>query len=149
MSEQFDEPLDACIPEAFVVTEPVVGARERPRVDAAVMDASANGALHKAGPLEGLDVLRRREAVRGELTGGLFAPGEALEHRPPGVVAEGAEDEVESMCTFNHIVEYGHGTMIVNPVVERMAGPPDMLALAARLEALGGRRATPGAAAKE
>jgi hypothetical protein len=60
MSEQLDEPLDARIPEAFVVPEPVVGALERPWVDAAVVDASAHGAFHKAGPLEGLYVLRRR-----------------------------------------------------------------------------------------
>src|ERR671916_1280994 len=107
MPEQLDEPLDARIPEAFVVTEPVLGALERPRVDAAVVDASTHGALHQASPLEGLDVLRRggkRHPVWcGELADRLLALREPLEHRPPGVVAEGAEDEVESPCTFNHI----------------------------------------------
>lgn len=111
MSEQLDEPLDARIPEAFVVTEPVVGALERPRVDAAVVDASAHGAFHKASPLEGLYVLRRRSERHpvwcGELADGLLALGQPLEHRPPSGVAEGTEDEVESLCTFNHIVEYG------------------------------------------
>jgi hypothetical protein len=111
MSEQLDEPLDARIPEALVVTEPVVGALERPGVDAAVVDASAHGAFHKASPFERLYVLRRRgerhPVWRGELADGLLALGEPLEHRPPGVVAKGTEDEVESVWTFNHIVEYG------------------------------------------
>ena len=34
---------------------------------------------------------------------------EPLEHRPPGVVAEGAEDEVESVLMLNHMVEYDTG----------------------------------------
>src|SRR5215216_1532789 len=110
MPEQLDEPLDACVPEAFVVAKPVVGALERAWIDATVVDASADGALHEAGPLESPDVLRgRRErdpVRRGELADRLLALGEPLEHRPSRVVAEGAEDEVESICTFNHTVEY-------------------------------------------
>lgn len=110
MSEQLDEPLDARIPQAFVVPEPVVGALERSRVDAAVVDASAHRPLYKASPLQGLDVLRcrgkRHPVWRRELANGLLASGEPLEHRPPGVVGEGTEDEVECACTFNHVVEY-------------------------------------------
>lgn len=110
MPEQLDQPLDARIPEAFVVAEPVVRTLEGPRVDAAVVDASANGAFHKTSPLEGLDVFRHRGERHsvwcGELADGLLALGEPPEHRPPGVVAEGAEDEVESLGMFNHMVEY-------------------------------------------
>ena len=123
MTEQLGEPLEARIPEAFVAAEPVIGALERARIDPAVMDASAYGAFHEAGPLEGLDVLRRRgqrhSVRRGELAYGLLAFGQPLEHGAPGVVAERTEDEVESQLSmFNHMVEYtGHG-MIVNPFVE-------------------------------
>ena len=110
MAQQLGEPLDARIPEAFVVTQPVVGALERPWVDAAVVDASAYGAFHEARPLEGLYVLRRRgkrhPVWRGELADGVLALGESLEHRPPCMVTEGTEDEVESVYTFNHVVEY-------------------------------------------
>jgi hypothetical protein len=122
MSEQFDEPLDARVPEAFVVPEPIVGALERPRVDAAIVDASAHGTFHKTSPLEGLDVLRRcgeRHLVRRrELADGLLAFREPLEHGPARVVTEGAEDEVESVRTFNHIIEYSRAPTIVNPSVE-------------------------------
>ena len=110
MPEQLDEPFDARIPETFVRAEPVVGAFERPRVDAAVVHAPAHGALHQARPLEGLDVFRRRgerHPVRcGEVAHRLFTLGEPLEHRSPGVVGEGAKDDIESGLTFNHIVEH-------------------------------------------
>ena len=65
----------------------------------------------RPGPLEGLDVLRRRgqrhPVRRGELAYGLLALGQPLEHGAPGVVAERTEDEVESQLSmFNHMVEY-------------------------------------------
>jgi hypothetical protein len=110
MPQQLDEALDTRVPEALVIPEPMVGALERPRIDAAVMDAPTDGTFHEARALEGLNVLRRRgkgHAVRrGELAHGLLALGESLEHGPPCVVAEGTKDEVESIGTFNHIVEY-------------------------------------------
>src|SRR5689334_19244220 len=111
MAKQLDEPLDARVPEAFVTAEPVVGASEWPRVDAAVVDTTADGAFHESCPLEGLDVLRcrsKRHLVRrGELADCLLALGEPLEHRAPGVVAKRAEDEIESGGRlFNHRVEY-------------------------------------------
>ena len=57
MAEQLDEPLDARIPETFVIAEPIVGPLEWTRVYSAVVDASAHRPLHEAGSLEGLDVL--------------------------------------------------------------------------------------------
>ena len=47
MAEQLDESFDPRVPEAFVAAEPAVGALERSRVDAAVVDAPANGAVHE------------------------------------------------------------------------------------------------------
>ena len=114
MAQQLDEPLDTRVPESFVVTQPLVGALERARVDAAVVDAPAHGTFHESGPLEGLDVLRRRRerhpVWRRQLADGLLAPGEPAEHRAPGMVAQGAEDDIEAclmMCLmmFNHMVE--------------------------------------------
>src|SRR5215210_5588859 len=122
MPEQLDQPVDARIPEAFVVPEPVVGPLQRPRVAPAVVDASPHRPFHQAGPLEGLDVLRRRcqrHPVRcGELANRLLPLGESGEHGPAGVVAEGTEDEVEVAGMLNHMVEYATGTGIVNLAVE-------------------------------
>lgn len=111
MAQQLDEPLDPRIPETFVAAEPVVGARQRPRVDAAVVNAPAYGALHEAGTFKRLDMLRRRGqrhlVWRRELADGLLAAGEALEHRTPSVVAERAKHEVEPrLIMFNHVVEH-------------------------------------------
>ena len=96
MTQQLDEPLDACIPESFVAAQPIVGPLERARVDAAVVDAAANRALHETGPLERLDVLGRRgerHAIRRRrLADRLFALGQPFEHGAPRVVAEGAKD---------------------------------------------------------
>jgi hypothetical protein len=123
MAKQLDESLDTRIPEALIAAEPIVGALERPRIDAAVVDASADGAFHEPGPLEGLDVLGCRgegHPVRcRELANGLFTFGEPLEHRAPGVVAESAEDEVElHLLLFNHTVEHIQMPWIVNRFVE-------------------------------
>jgi len=124
MAQQLDEPLDSRIPEAFVGAKPVVGALERPRVDAAVVDSPTHGAFHESCPLEGLDVLRcrgERHLIRcRELTNGLLAFGEALEHRAASMVAERAEDEVESrlLIMFNHMVEHIGERQIVNRFVE-------------------------------
>jgi hypothetical protein len=111
MPEQLDQPVYARIPETFVVTEPVVGPLERPRVDAAIMDASPHRPFHQAGPLEGLDVLRRRSQRHpvgcGELADRLLPLGEPGEHGSAGVIAEGTEDEVEIAGMLNHMVEYG------------------------------------------
>ena len=100
MAEQLGEPLDACIPEALVAAEPVIGTRKRARIDAAVVNAPADGAFHEAGFLESLDVLRgcreRHVVWGGELADGLLAFGQALEHGAAGAVAEGSEDEVET-----------------------------------------------------
>jgi len=100
MTQQLDEPLDARIPESFVVAKPVVRALERPWVDAAIVNASAHGALHKAGSLERLNVLRRRSKRHPvwcrELAYGVLTSGEPLEHRPSRVVTESAEDKIEA-----------------------------------------------------
>src|ERR1041385_6790681 len=122
MAQQCGEPLDAGVPEAVVTAEPIVGALERPRIDAAVVDASTHCAFHKAGPLERLDVLRggrERHAVRcGELGNGLLTSGEPAQHGAPGRVAKGSKDEVESVLLINHVVEYIFGSRFVNPLVE-------------------------------
>jgi hypothetical protein len=110
MAQQLDETLDSRIPKTFVATKPVVGALERPWVDAAEVDASAHRTFHQPCPLESLYVLgrrRKRHAIwRSELADGELASGESLEHCPPRVITEGAEDEIEACCTFNHIIEY-------------------------------------------
>ncbi len=59
MAEELDESLDSCVPEPLVAAEPAVRALEWSRVDAAVVNAPANSALHEAGTLQGLDVLGR------------------------------------------------------------------------------------------
>ncbi len=122
MAQQLGEPLDTRIPKSFVGTKPVVGAREGPRIDAAVVHASAHGPLHQPGALQGLDVFRRsREGHvmgRGQLADRVLTLGQALEHGAAGVVAEGAEDEVEALLVFNHMVEYRAAPLIVNYLVE-------------------------------
>src|SRR5437868_5535309 len=98
MAQRLDEPLDAGVPQTFVVAEPAVGALQRPWVDATIVDASAHGAFHQSCPFEGLYVLRcrrKRHAIgRSELAHSVLAPGESLEHRPPRVVTKGAKDEI-------------------------------------------------------
>src|SRR5438105_3681334 len=126
MAEQLGEPPDARIPEAFVGAEPVVGALQRPRIDTAVVDASTHGAFHEAGPLQCLDVLRRRSERHPiwcrELADGPLPVAEPLEHGAPSRVAERPEDEVESpLSLFNHVVEYISRSAIVNPFVEYRA----------------------------
>jgi hypothetical protein len=123
MAEQLDEPLDSRIPEAFVPAEPTIRALERTGIDAAVVNSSAHGALHESRPLQGLDVLRRRGERHPvwcrELANSLLALGEPLEHGAPRVVAERAEDEVESrVLMFNHDVEYTNRPLNVNRMVE-------------------------------
>jgi len=123
MTEQLGEPLEARIPKAFVAAEPIVGALERPRVDPAVVNPSANGAFHEAGPFQGLDVLRgrgqRHPVGCRQLANRLLALGQPLEHGATRVVAERTEDEVEPYLNmFNHVVEYIGQRLIVNPFVE-------------------------------
>lgn len=123
MAQQLDEPLDTHIPEAFVAAEPIVRARERLRVYAAVVDAASHCASHETGTLEGPDVLRRRRERhlmrRRELADGLLAGGEPLEHRASCVVAERAEDQVEPcLMMFNHEVERTARLVFVNRWVE-------------------------------
>lgn len=100
MTQQLDEPLDARIPESFVAAKPVVGALERPWVDAAIVNASAHSALHKAGSFERLYVLRRsgkRHPVGCcELAYSVLPSGESLEHGTSRVITESAEDEIET-----------------------------------------------------
>lgn len=123
MAEQLDEPFDPRIPEALVAAEPVVGALERSRVDAAVVDAPAYGAFHEPGPIQRLDVLRgrgeRHPIWRRELANSVLALCKSLEHAAPGLVTECAEDEVEPrVIMFNHTVEDNVGRPIVNRAVE-------------------------------
>jgi hypothetical protein len=130
MAEQLDESLEPRIPEAFVGTKPVVGALERTRIDTAVVDASAHGAFHQAGPLQGLDVLRRcgkGHVVRcRQLADGQLPFGEPPKHGTPSVVAERTEHEVEArLSLFNHVVEYMGRLPIVNWFVEYHARRPE------------------------
>jgi len=123
VAEQLDEPLNPRIPEAFVAAQPVVGARERSRVDAAVVDAPADGAFHEPGSFQRLDVLRgrgeRHPIWRRELANSVLTLGKSLEHGPPGVVTKCAEDEVEPRAImFNHTVEDSGDRSIVNGLVE-------------------------------
>jgi hypothetical protein len=123
MAEQLDEPFDPRIPKAFVAAEPVVGVRERPRVDAAVVDTPAYGALYEPGSFQRLDVLRgrgeRHPIRRRKLADGVLTLGKSLEHGPPGPVTECAEDEVEPrVIMFNHMVEDSTGRSFVNRPVE-------------------------------
>src|SRR5256885_11664971 len=107
MAQQLDEPLDARVPKTFIVSEPLVGALEGPRVDAAVVVPPAHGALHEPRALEGLYVLRhcgeRHLKRRGELANGLLPVRESLEQRSARVVADGMKDEIEPVCMFNHM----------------------------------------------
>ena len=124
MAEQLDKPFNARIPEAFVAAEPVVGALERLRVDAAVVNAPADRALHEPGPLQRLDVLRgsseRHPIWLRELANGVLTPGKPPEHGAPGLVTECAEDEVKPRVTmFNHMVEHSDDRSIVNDGVAR------------------------------
>ena len=119
MAKQLDEPLDPRVPQAFVAAQPIVGARERSRVDAAVMNAPTDGAFHEPRPFQRLDVLgccgERHPIWRGKLTHGVLASGESLEHAAAGLVAECAEDEVEPRVSmFNHVVEDSDGCSFVN-----------------------------------
>jgi hypothetical protein len=123
MAEQLDEPLDSRIPEAFVAAQPVVGALERSRVDATVVDAPADGAFHEPGSFQHLDVLRgrgeRHPIWRRELADGVFTLGESLEHGPSSLVTECAENDVEArVIMFNHTVEDNGNRPIVNRPVE-------------------------------
>src|SRR5688572_28226175 len=123
MAEQLDEPFDPRIPEAFVAAEPIVGVRERPRADAAVVDAPADGARYEPGSFQRLDVLRgrgeRHPKRRRKLADGVLTLGKSLEHVPPGPVTERAEDEVEPrVIMVNHTVEYSTGRSFVNRSVE-------------------------------
>jgi len=123
MTEQLDEPLYPRIPEAFIAAQPVVGTRERSRVDAAVVDAPADGAFHEPGSFQRLDVLRgrgeRHPIRRRELAHGVLTLGQSLEHAPPGLVTERAEDKVEPrVIMFNHMVEDSGDRAIVNRPVE-------------------------------
>lgn len=123
MAEQLDEPFDPRIPEALVAPEPVVGALERLRVDAAVVDAPPNGAFYEPGPLQRLDVLRgrgeRHPIRRRELANGVLTFCQPLEHGAPGLVTECAENDVESpSMMFNHEVEDSCARSIVNCPVE-------------------------------
>jgi len=122
MAKQLGEPLDSRIPESFIAAKPVVGAREGPGVDSAVVNSPAHGALDQAGPLEGLDVLRRRgegHAVRRrKLAHGLLAFRESLQHPAPGVIGKCAENQIKSCPTmFNHMVEYIRHPPGVNSVL--------------------------------
>src|ERR1700694_5315084 len=123
VAEQLDEPFDPRIPEAFVAAQPVVGARQRSRVDAAIVDAPADGAFHEPGSFERLDVLRcrgeRHPIWRRELADGVLTLGKSLEHGPPGLVTECAVDEVEPrVIMFNHAVEDNIARSFVNRLVE-------------------------------
>jgi hypothetical protein len=123
VAEQLDEPLDPRIPEAFVAAQPVVGTRERSRVDAAIVDAPAHSAFHEPGSFQRLDVLRgrgeRHPIRRRELADGVLTLGKSLEHGPPGLVTERVEDEVEPrVIMFNHTVEDSGDRSIVNRPVE-------------------------------
>lgn len=122
MAQQFREPLDPCIPEPLIPAEPIVGALERPRIDAAVVDPATHGAFDEPGLLERLDVLRggreRHAMWCGELGNCLFTSGEPFQHRAPGGVAECPENAVEPVRLFNHTVEYICGNAFVNHLVE-------------------------------
>ena len=123
MAEQLGEPLETRIPEFLIAAEPVVGALERPRVDAAVVNAATDGALHQTRALERLDVLgggSERHPVWGSQLADRSLPfGEGLEHRPAGVVTERTENHVQlGFRLFNHGVEYMWYPPIVNRMVE-------------------------------
>lgn len=123
MAEQLGEPFDPRIPETFVVAQPLVSALERSRVNAAVMDATADSAFYQPGSLQRLDVLRgcreRHLIRRRKLAHSLLTFGKALEHAPPSLVTECAENEVEARVSmFNHTVEHMLILPIVNPLVE-------------------------------
>jgi hypothetical protein len=61
----------------------------------------------------------RHPIWRGQLTDGVLALGESLEHAPPGLVTECAENEVEPrVLMFNHTVEDIASSDFVNHPVE-------------------------------
>jgi hypothetical protein len=48
----------------------------------------------------------------------VFTFREPLEHGAPGVIAEGAEDEIELRLMFSHVVEHIGRPIIINRFVE-------------------------------
>ncbi len=126
MAEQFAEAIDPRIPQAFVLAEPMVGALQRSWIDAAVVDAPADGALDESGSFQRLDVLRSRSKRHpigcSELSHGVLARGESREHGTPSVVAQRTEDGIESfVIMLNHEVEYTTPGLFVNQLVEYLA----------------------------
>src|SRR5687768_5141546 len=121
MPKQRDQSLDAGVPELLVLAEPGVGAGQRARVDAKVMNPAAHRALHQAGALESLDVLGRRceRHTMGccEIGHRLLSPDEPLEHRTASVISQGAKNHVELSATLlNHMVEYSRWSSAGQPV---------------------------------
>src|SRR3954469_12422956 len=96
------ECVEAAGPEAFVESEPGVGAGERPWREAAEMRAAAHLAVDQPCIFQRLDVLRsRRKRDRerfGQLANGSFAIDELAQHAPARRVAESVKDRVELRC---------------------------------------------------
>ena len=93
------EQVETVGPEPLVETQPLLGAGERPGVQATQVSAPAHLAADQSGVLEHLDVLGGRGERHGEglrqLAHRPFAADELAEHPPAGRVAEGVKDRGE------------------------------------------------------
>jgi len=103
MAQHLLEPREANVPEALVLAQPLVRFRERLRIEAAEMRPAAHRSPDEPSALERLHVLRcggERHAVGlGELTHGMLALRELLEHAASRAVPEGAEDEISRLLS--------------------------------------------------
>ena len=104
LAEEPFEHVQTVGPEALVEAQPLVGAGERPGLEAAQMGAAAHLAADQPGVLQRLDVLRGRR--RSDIANGVARAGRPCVRRPASSrsigrrvgVAEGVEDGIERVC---------------------------------------------------
>ena len=102
------------LPERAAVVEPLLGGRERLRLDAAHAYATDLLGRHDATRLEHLDVLdhRRERHVerRRQIADGGGGSDETLDHLPTRRVGQRVEETVERMV--KHVLYYSHDANI-------------------------------------
>ena len=119
MAKQRFESFEPLGPQPLVGAEPIIGLGEGLRVELTEVGPAAHAPPHKPRVLERLDVLGRggqRHFERlGQLPHRVLLYGEPAEHGAPGGIAQGAEDAVELLVSFNHVVEYTAGSADSQP----------------------------------
>src|SRR5512135_3476982 len=95
--------IEALVPEAAIVLDPVGRGGERPGVEPAARDSAVAGATDQAGALEHAEVFRDGGARDGERLGQLpdrrVAGGKPGEDGAAGAVAQRGVHGVETRCT--------------------------------------------------